>query len=77
MPWSSVRNGRPRTHRVEAAIKESLLKANGWIGSVTSVIENGQRVYIVSCARNGEVIIGKGATQIDAWKSACKQTQSR
>jgi hypothetical protein len=50
-----------------------LLKSKGWSSGAVAHIQDGKTVYVVTCNRGPEWILGKGETQLTAWKDAAKR----
>jgi hypothetical protein len=54
---------------------EALMKSRGWSSGAVAHIRSGKALYVVTCNRGEEWIVGKGVTQHAAWKHAVKRAE--
>jgi hypothetical protein len=70
-------NGRALFHpQIDGSI-EAILKTKGWSSGAMACIQGGKTLFVVTCNRGRDWIIGKGETERAAWKDAAKQADEQ
>jgi hypothetical protein len=71
--WSEQSDSAPKTIEDH----EHLLKALGWGMASMVCLRNGSTVYLVTCNRDKDWLIGNGDSQLKAWQDAAEQASAK